>query len=82
MDLGITGVDVVEESNVDVETLLELDFGACKLCLQAPISSQCKSPAELSGKRIVTSFPTLARRYFDRFDTPERTTSMRNSCIE
>jgi ATP phosphoribosyltransferase len=32
------------------------------------------APEHLSGKRIVTSFPNLAKRYFDQFDTPERKT--------
>jgi len=76
VDAGITGVDVVQESDVDVNTVLDLDFGRCKLCLQAPIGS-FTSAAEVSGKRIVTSFPVLAKRFFDQYDTPERQTSIK-----
>ena len=77
VDLGITGIDVVEESNVDVVRTLDLGFGQCKLCLQAPIASDFKSGADVAGKRIVTSFPNLARKYFDKFDTPDNVTNIK-----
>jgi ATP phosphoribosyltransferase len=77
VDLGITGIDVVEESNVDVTRVLDLGFGGCKLCLQAPVASAYKGGADVAGKRIVTSFPNLARKYFDKFDTPGKPTSIK-----
>jgi len=75
VDIGITGIDVVQESEVEVETILNLGFGKCKLCIQAPAHSEIKSAEELSGKRIVTSFPNLTRNYFARYDTSDRKTS-------
>ena len=77
VDLGITGIDVVEESNVDVVRTLDLGFGQCKLCLQAPVASEFKSGADVAGKRIVTSFPNLARKYFDKFDAPGKVTNIK-----
>mmetsp|Transcript_2044 Transcript_2044/g.3222 ORF Transcript_2044/g.3222 Transcript_2044/m.3222 type:complete len:311 (-) Transcript_2044:1956-2888(-) len=69
VDIGITGLDVVKESQEnDVEQILELGFGKCDLCLQAPVSSGITSPQQLAGKRIVTSFPNLARAYFDELE--------------
>ena len=62
-------------TSASINTLQDLSFGACKLCLQAPVSSGITDPAQLSGKRIVTSFPNLARKYFDKHDTPDRITS-------
>lgn len=53
----------------------ELGFGKCKLSVQVPISSGYKSIEELAGKRIVTSFPNVAKRYFKQYDTPEKQTS-------
>ena len=53
----------------------DLGFGGCKLCLQAPVASGITDASQLSGKRIVTSFPNLARSYFDQHDTPDRITS-------
>ena len=54
-----------------------LGFGGCRLCLQAPVTSSYKSGEDLSGKRIVTSFPYLAKKYFDQFDNADRITSKR-----
>eukprot|EP01040_Poterioochromonas_malhamensis_P008068 gene8068-8722_t len=77
VDVGITGIDVVNESQVEVEILMNLGFGKCNLSVQAPISSKIKDPSELSGKRIVTSFPNLTRAFFDKYDTPERKTHIK-----
>ena len=54
-----------------------LGFGQCKLCLLAPIASAVKDPKELSGKRIVTSFPALAKKYFDKYDTDDNKTQIK-----
>lgn len=77
VDIGITGHDVVREADVDLNVILNLGFGACKLCLQAPIQSQVRHASELAGKRIVTSFPNVARHYFQQFDTPEKMTHIK-----
>lgn len=74
VDAGITGIDVVEESNVDVNKVLDLGFGKCRLSLQAPISSGFTDPKQLAGCRIVTSFPNLTKQFFDKFDSPEKKT--------
>lgn len=68
VDMGITGKDVVEESGVEVDTVMDLGFGKCSLCVQAPVSDRIEDPKSLAGKRIVTSFPNLTRKYFDKFD--------------
>jgi len=73
--MGITGLDIIGESGSDIERLMSLDFGHCRLCLMAPKGS-VRQASELSGKRIVTSFPNLTRRYFNQFDTPERKTTI------
>lgn len=68
VDIGITGDDVVQESNVVVEPILNLGFGNCKLCVQAPVKDKISNVEMLAGKRIVTSFPFLAKQYFDPID--------------
>lgn len=75
VDIGITGVDVVEESNVEVERVMELGFGKCKLCVQAPVANNITDPAQLSGGRIVTSFPYLTQKYFKSFDDAKGVTT-------
>ncbi|CAG8725586.1 12579_t:CDS:2 [Ambispora leptoticha] len=70
VDLGITGQDMVEEAEVSdkVVELLELGFGKCKLQVQVPENGTISSVEELSGKRIVTSFKSLAEKYFRELD--------------
>lgn len=67
--MGITGLDVVEESEVNVDRIMDLGFGKCSLCVQAPVTSGFSDSSDLAGKRIVTSFPNLARKHFAKYDT-------------
>jgi len=67
VDIGITGEDVVAESDVDVEVLVKLGIGKCRLSVQGPVGKFSK-PEELAGKRIATSFPFLTKRFFDDLD--------------
>eukprot|EP00117_Sycon_ciliatum_P050693 scpid14907/ scgid35754/ ATP phosphoribosyltransferase len=64
VDLGITGQDVVAEAQVDVDEVLRLDFGKCRLCVQVPTASECQKAEDLAGKRVITSFPNLTRQFF------------------
>ncbi|QLG73855.1 hypothetical protein HG535_0F03660 [Zygotorulaspora mrakii] len=63
-DLGITGVDQVRESDVDVDLPIDLQFGSCKLQVQVPVMGAYKDPKQLIGKTIVSSFTNLASKYF------------------
>ena len=69
VDMGITGSDIVQESGKsgNIDTVLQLGFGKCTLCLQAPISAGITEPATLAGKRIATSYPHLTQQYFATF---------------
>lgn len=44
--------------------VLDLGFGKCKLQVQTPEKGDLKSPEQLVGKTIVTSFTNLAEKYF------------------
>jgi len=75
VDIGISGSDMLEESMIDagydaecapVKVILKLGIGKCKLCLQAPQQHCDRPPKDFVGQRIVTSFPALTKRYFDR----------------
>jgi ATP phosphoribosyltransferase len=57
IDMGITGSDLIAESQADVERRLALGVGQCKLSICIPDDSTMKSPKELDGKRVATSFP-------------------------
>ncbi len=68
VDIGITGLDVVEESNVVVNRVMNLGFGGCKLCVQAPVVANITDVSTLAGGRIVTSFPHLSEKFFKPMD--------------
>lgn len=65
VDCGITGRDLVEEGNYDVEVLLNLGFGFCSLQVAVPNESSASSIKDLNGLRIATSHPVLAQRALD-----------------
>lgn len=66
--LGITGIDQVAESEVEVENLLDLSFGKCQLQVQVPAEGAYSDPQQLIGKNIVTSFTNLTTQYFRRLE--------------
>jgi ATP phosphoribosyltransferase len=61
VDCGITGLDIVRESGLAVRELVRLGFGACTLEAAVPAESPVRALEELSGARVATSFPRLAR---------------------
>ena len=77
VDIGITGIDVVEESLVDVNNILDLGFGKCKLALQAPVKSSYTDASQLVGRRIVTSFPNLTKKFFENLDVAGEKTQIK-----
>ncbi|KAJ2851460.1 ATP phosphoribosyltransferase (ATP-PRTase) (ATP-PRT) [Coemansia brasiliensis] len=67
IDLGITGLDIIRESQTENDTveLTRLGFGKCKLQVQTPVANDKLATAQdLVGKRIVTSFINLTRQRF------------------
>ncbi|MDY6764800.1 MAG: ATP phosphoribosyltransferase [Halobacteria archaeon] len=63
-DLGITGLDQVREAEVELETLLDLEYGNCRLVVASPEDDEINSVEQLEGKKIATEFPNITRRYF------------------
>ncbi|ELY49058.1 ATP phosphoribosyltransferase [Natronorubrum bangense] len=64
-DLGITGYDQVCEARVDnVEELLDLEFGRCRLVLAAPEDGALETVADMAGKTVATEFPNITADFF------------------
>lgn len=64
-DVGFTGQDIVNESMLDVENLLKLDFGECTMIVAAKEEDNYNSVKDLpDGVRVATSFPNVAKKYF------------------
>jgi len=59
-DLGITGQDLIAEKGCDVDELLELNYGKCKLVLAGQEGAQLEN-----GARIATKFGNLAGEYLE-----------------
>ena len=66
IDIGITGIDQIAESGEDVERLLDLDFGHCRLSVAVPEASGITGTDDIkNGCRVATSFPKLTKEFFD-----------------
>jgi ATP phosphoribosyltransferase len=64
-EIGVTGADCVAESGREVEELLDLGFGRCRLVVAAKEESPVAAASELpAGTRVATSFPRCATDYF------------------
>jgi len=73
--LGIVGENVALEkllerrqakADAELESLLKLEFGDCRLMLAIPEHQTFSGVDMLNGKRIATSYPYLTRRYLDQ----------------
>jgi ATP phosphoribosyltransferase len=65
-DAGITGWDLVCESQRDLEVRLDLDFGRCRLVVAAREESGIERLDQIVDGRVATVFPRVTRRFFDK----------------
>lgn len=66
VDLGVTGRDLVEESESNVAELLDLGYGFARIIVAAQEKSGIKTSEDVKpGMRVATEFPGLAKRYFE-----------------
>ncbi|MDX1405772.1 MAG: ATP phosphoribosyltransferase [Woeseiaceae bacterium] len=74
-DLGIVGLNVIEEKRLELQKqglpinadrIRQLDFGHCRLSLAAPSDFDYLGPQSLEGARIATSYAALLEDYLRR----------------
>ncbi len=65
-DIGIVGLNVVEEKAARVSTLDYLGFGGCELCIAVPSRGGLRTLFDLEGKRVATSYPRILGRYLEQ----------------
>lgn len=66
-DLGITGLDLVEETGAKVRKVFDFSFGGCRLVIASPDHANVTRADDIpANSKIATTFPNLTRRYFDR----------------
>lgn len=63
-DLGVTGTDVLRETEADVLEPLALGFGACRMVVASPESAPYPSLPGGITPRVATKYPRLTRRFF------------------
>jgi ATP phosphoribosyltransferase len=63
-DMGMTGLDLIKEKEVNVEILEDLNFGKAKLVLAAPEDSDINNLSDIKYVSMVaTEFPHLTEKY-------------------
>src|SRR5512132_3122234 len=65
-DAGITGWDLVCESERDLDVRLDLGFGSCRLVVAAREESGIERLDQIVTERVATVFPRVTRSFFDR----------------
>ena len=64
IDIGITGSDLVIERKAEVETIIPLGYGRCRLCVAVRDTFDNDTIKPLEGKTVATSFPYITGSYF------------------
>ena len=63
--LGVTGKDILEEQRKNVQELIDLQFGYCRLVVAVPEQSAVRDAKDVpDGARVASSFPNLTARFF------------------
>jgi ATP phosphoribosyltransferase len=79
IDMGITGSDLLEETNVDAAVRLRLGVGRCRLAVCVPDNAAYVSAKDLNGKRIATSFPGVTTGYLAKHGATAHLVSLSGS---
>lgn len=66
-DIGFTGLDIVEEEGVEVDVVKQFSFGKCDMVVAVKEKDSYQSSEDLPEHfNIATSFPNIAKRYFEK----------------
>lgn len=63
-ELGITGVDLLAESDSRLPVLAELGYGRCRLVAAVPNGTRADKPEDFAGYRVATSHPRATAAFF------------------
>ena len=65
-DIGIVGENVLYEKNKKAEIVEHLGFGKCRLSVAVGRAEIYEGVADLNGKKIATTYPTLVRQFLEK----------------
>ena len=66
IDAGITGIDFNAEAKSPAVKVLDLPYGASKMCAAVPNESPVQSLDDLKNATIATSFPNIVSNYYKK----------------
>ena len=76
-DLGVTGQDIIAETGLPVEDIMELNFGHCRMIIATKEESSANRAEDLpDGIKIATSFPNIAKKRFDKLGKKDHITEV------
>lgn len=78
-DLGITGIDLLTESGSELDIVISLGYGSCRLTAAVPNSSSIRSLQDLAGARVATSHPVTTEQFFAAKGIPITTVPLTGS---
>lgn len=64
-DVGIVGENVVFEKEKDLNVVVKLGFGRCRLSIAVPKSMNYKEASDLNGLKIATSYTVLLQKFLN-----------------
>lgn len=67
-DIGIVGKNIFLEKSHEIESIIELGFGKCRLSIAVPKGNQYQSLTDLDGLRIATTYPKLLKDFLKEKD--------------
>ena len=62
-DIGVVGKDTLMEQSKLLYEMLDLGFGACKLCIAGPVNKP-QSAITNANLRVATKYPNVARSFY------------------
>ncbi len=63
-DLGVVGKDTLLEEGRNLYEVIDLGFGACRMCVCGPVSLKGKLD-QIPNKRVASKYPNITRAYFE-----------------
>ena len=64
-DIGVVGLNELEEQGAEADVVRRLGFGACRLSLAVPKEVNYTGVQWFEGRRIATSYPHILTRYLN-----------------
>lgn len=63
LDAGLTGLDLLQDSESDAELVADLGFGESTFRFASPSESFIRTTKDLNGIRLATAYPNLMRKF-------------------